>query len=346
MANPPDLSEFDHQEELVDLRRQVTKLQGDLRRAKNKTADFTDAIREGSRDAAVILGNPPPVKTPPKDTRKGTPEVALIHLSDWQTGKKTDSYNSDVTVERIERLTDKVIQMTEIERSDHPVPGIEVFLGGDMVEGTSIFPLQAWEIDSTTFQQVNTAKGILRDMFRRYLETYEYVSVWQEEGNHGRTGRKNDNPAEDNWDLILYQMLADYFEGEDRITFHPRQGFYQICPIGNYTALLVHGDEIKGFGGLVPAYAIQRKVNMWAAGSLRRNGVVQTFDDCYMGHFHSNMQFTLASGHGRIFVNPSTESDSIYAQEMMAANGRPGQRLNFIDPEAGQVTSERVLWLD
>jgi hypothetical protein len=54
----------------------------------------------------------------------------------------------------------------------------------------------------------------------------------------------------------------------------------------------------------------------------------------------------MANGRGRVFVNPSIESDSAYAKEFVAATGTPGQRLNFVDPERGRVTSERVIWLD
>ena len=36
-----------------------------------------------------------------------------------------------------------------------------------------------------------------------------------------------------------------------------------------------------------------------------------------------------------MFVNPSIESDSDFAKEIMGATGTPGQRLNFVDPDKG-----------
>jgi DNA repair exonuclease SbcCD nuclease subunit len=109
--------------------------------------------------------------------------------------------------------------------------------------------------------------------------------------------------------------------------------------IGNYRALLVHGDEIKSFGGNTPAFGILRKCNAWATG------VVAPFDDAYMGHFHTPMTLTTANG-GQVFVTGSPESGNIYAAEFVAAKGRPSQRLHFVDQERGRVTASYIVWLD
>ena len=65
-----------------------------------------------------------------------------------------------------------------------------------------------------------------------------------------------------------------------------------------------------------------------------------------MGHWHQPLVLPLPAKGARVFVNPSTESDNIYAHEFVGANGYPGQRLNFVEPVRGRVTSERILWLD
>ena len=43
---------------------------------------------------------------------------------------------------------------------------------------------------------------------------------------------------------------------------------------------------------------------------------------------------------------PSIDSDSAYAKVFFASNGTPCQRLHFVDPVEGRVTSERLLWVD
>lgn len=339
----PDVSEFKALTENDELRRVVSDLQAKLRRATTKTADLREAFREGAREAAVVLGLPSEVPAPKQDRRKAKPEVALLHLSDWQWGKATHSYNSEVALERVRLLAERVVHIAEIERADHPVRECHVLLGGDFVEGVAIFPGQPFEVDSTLFRQMFSVVGAGEELLRTLLATFEHVHCWEEPGNHGRLGRRGDHPEEDSADLILYRLIRERLaahEKDGRLVWHETQGWHSIVEIGSYRALLVHGDEIKSFGGQTPAFGIAKKVNAWATG------VVAPFTDCYMGHWHQPLVVPLAHGRGRVFVNPSLESDNVYAQEFVGATGTPGQRLNFVEPEQGRVTSERVLWLD
>jgi len=334
----PDIREFEELTEVADLRRQLGDAQVRLRRAKAKTADLVEAVRQGAKDAAVLLGNPPAVAPPKADRRTRGMEVALLHLSDWQVGKVTESFNQQVAGRRVDALTAKVVRLTEIERADHPVKEVHVLWGGDMVEGLSIFPGQAFEVDAGLFGQMFAAVGAGERLLRGLLANFDRVVCWQEYGNHGRLGRKGDVPKVDNADLLVYELIREKLP-DDRIVWNPPQSWYSIVEIGSYHALLVHGDEIKSLGAQTPAFGITKKVNAWATG------VVPPFTDCYMGHWHQPLVLPVAHGKGRTFVNPSLESDNVYAQEFVGANGAPGQRLNFIDPGAGRVTTERVIWL-
>lgn len=342
MTDQPDLREFEALTENAELRRVVSDLQTKLRRSEAKTAELIEAAHAGARDAALVLGNPPPVPAAKKTKGTKQEEAALLHLSDWQIGKRTDSYNTDIAQQRLDILTAKVAQLTEIERADHPVRECHVLLGGDMVEGATIFPGQVFEIDSGLFRQAFAAVGAIERLIRAQLATFETVHAWEVEGNHGRVGKRGDAAREDNADLFVYreawERLAEHVEA-GRLVWHPRERWYQIVEIGGYRALLVHGDQIKQFGGNTPAFGISRKVGAWASG------VVPDFHDCYMGHFHQPLVLPIANG-GRTFVNPALESDNVYAQEFVAAQGVPGQRLHFVDPDRGRVTSERIVWLD
>lgn len=344
MATEPNLQEFKALTENDELRRVVSDLQARLRRAQSKNADLVQAVREGARDAAVVLGNPSPVKKPASDNRTETKaEVALLHVSDWQFGKVTESFNSEIARARVERLSEVVVQLTNIYRADHPVRECHVMLGGDLAEGVSIFPGQPFEVDGSLFRQMFGVVGAAEEMLRMFLANFERVVIWEEPGNHGRLGRKGDHPAEDSADLLMYRLIRERlapYEKEGRLVWNETQGWHSIVEIGNYHALLVHGDEVRSFGGQTPAYGIAKKVNAWATG------VVAPFTDCYMGHWHQPLVIPLAHGRGRVFVNPSLESDNVYAQEFVGATGTPGQRLNFIEPLRGRVTAERIVWLD
>lgn len=205
--------------------------------------------------------------------------------------------------------------------------------GGDMVEGVSIFPGQAYEIESHLFEQLFEVSRIMEQMVRTFSSYFEKVSIVCEYGNHGRLGRKGDMPNGDNIDRVAYKITSDRTKDLKNVTWQQSSDWYQMVNIGNYKALLVHGDEIGSYGGIL------RKVSSWSTG------VVEPFSDCYVGHFHTPTTLTMANA-GRIFVSGSPESHNEYARAYVGAVGKPSQRLHFIDPQKGRVTSEYTCWLD
>jgi hypothetical protein len=329
----------DRADELALLREANRRLQRQLQQAKAKTADLADAVYTAARDAALTIGPAPAVPPPPKDKRKAGAEVALVHATDWQRGKRTDTYSMEVCDQRINLFADKIAKITEIQRADHPVNECHIMFGGDMVEGITVFPGQAFEVQAHLFDQLFGVVQLQEQFVRRMLAIFPRVVVWEEYGNHGRIGRRGDVPGSDNIDRIGYRITRDRFAGNDRVTWHSSTNWHQIVTIGNYRAMLAHGDEIKSFGGNTPAFGILRKATAWSSG------VVDPFADVYLGHFHTPMALTMPNG-GRIFVTGSPESDNQYAAEFVAAKGKPSQRLHYIDPAKGRVTGEYVVWLD
>lgn len=309
--------------------------------AKRKRDEYLATLRDSVRDAFDATEWTAPVPPPKRDKRgTGREEAAVWHLTDWQGGKKTSSYDMSVMRKRVATFTEKAAELTDIMRADHPVKHGTILLGGDMIEGVSIFPGQVWELDGTLFEQVFEVADLITWAVRQALQIYETVEVVGEWGNHGRLGKKGDGiKASDNMDRITYEIARKALENEDRLTdFKIWDKWYQHFTIGNYAALLVHGDEIKSFGGNTPSYGILRKANSWASG------VVPKFRDVYIGHYHQQMMLQLANG-GGVYMTGSTESDNEYAREFVAAVSAPSQRLNFVDPKKGRVTFETNIWV-
>jgi len=326
--------------EADELRQALVRQQRATAKAKLSTDELIEAVYRAAKDAALAYGRAKPVPVPARDKRRGKAEVALVHATDWQYGKRTSDFSIEVCERRIMQFADKVIELTEIQRAHHPVRDCVLLLGGDMVEGISIFPGQAWEVEAHLFEQLFGCSRLIENLVRRLAATFDTVKVVCEYGNHGRIGKKHDGiPAGDNIDAITYRVAGDRLADGKRVTWQQSGDWYQIATVGNYRALLVHGDEIKSFGGNTPAFGILRKSNAWATG------VVPAFNDVYMGHFHTPMTLTMANG-GQIYVSGSPESANTYAAEFVAATGRPSQRLHFIDPERGRVAASYLAWLD
>jgi hypothetical protein len=332
-------TDFDEAQSAAEYRAALYRANRQIMRLKEKEVDLVEAVHQGAKDAALSVGRPGPVPRPSRDRRR-SPEVALLHLTDWQLGKKSQTYSSEVCERRIHEAVRKTIKLTEIQRKDHPVRECVVLLGGDMVEGVGIFPGQPYEVDSTSFEQLFRAAGLIESVLLTLLAEFEKVTVYDVPGNHGRLGKRGDYPREDNLDRIVYRIAHDRLDKQTRLEWETGETWYRNFEIGSYQAMLVHGDQIKSFGGNVPAFGILRKGAAWAAGA-----VPEPFNDLYIGHMHQPMTLQLPAG-GCVYMTPSTESSSAYAREFVGAHGRPGQRLHFVHPERGRVTAQYLLDLD
>lgn len=324
--------------QIVELRAALIRARRQLATKDAKQAEMVAAVYTAAKDAAFSY----PRDTPPRPRRVKTSaseEVALLHLTDWQYGKHTESYSREIAEERIELAVTKTVEITNLHRATRPIDTVHVMLGGDMIEGMTIFPGQVHEIEAGLYDQVFGVSHLMSAQIRRLLDNFRNVVVWEEYGNHGRIGRYGELPGSENLDRMAYTIARGHLGKHPNLTWHPATSWHQIVKIGNYNALLVHGDEIRSFGGNHPSYGIVKKVQAWQAG------VVAPFTDAYMGHFHRPDTYTLASG-GSVYITGSAESGNEYAREFMAATGRPSQRLHFVDPDLGRVTSEYRLWLD
>jgi hypothetical protein len=113
----------------------------------------------------------------------------------------------------------------------------------------------------------------------------------------------------------------------------------QRVEIGNYRALLIHGDEV-GRNGYASDLAIVRHADRWRSGAYPWD-----FRDVYVGHYHQHKELPMANGRGAVYFTGSTESENHYAQDNLAASAEPTQRLHFIDPVRGRVTSQHKIYL-
>lgn len=331
----------DNDPEIVELRRALQNAQKQLRQQKNKTDELVEATIQASYDAMLSMGKIKDVTAPTIDKRKTKSEVALWHLTDWQGAKKTASYDSEVMAQRVMSFCEKAVRITEIQRADHPVKDLTIMFGGDMVEGLFNFPSQAFEIDATLFEQYVNVSRLLVEVVRYALTHYEKVTVVPEWGNHGRIGSKRDNvPRSDNFDRMCYELARQLLSKEKRLTWQECPEDIQRVEIGNYKALLIHGDEV-GRNGFASPGAIVQHANRWRSGAYPWD-----FRDVYIGHYHTHAEWAMANGQGSVYQTGSTESDNRYAGVMLAASATPSQRLHFIDPVKGRVTAAYKVWLD
>lgn len=318
-----------------ELRTALNRALRELEKAKAKTEDLVDATYRAVRDA-LVADPPRPVPAPKHRDGRGTEEAALWHLTDWQGFKRTPSYNADVMRERVMRFIDKAARITDIQRADHPVRIGIVAFGGDMGEGLFNYPTQAYEIDATIFGQWVGISRLCAETVQAALAIYDEVYVYDEDGNHGRIGSKRDGvPKSDNLDRMAYATARLMVGEQDRLHWpEPSAEDIKRIEVGNYRALLMHGDETGRNGFTSPATFIQY------LNKLKAGGYGWAFRDVYTGHRHTHLEMSLADGTGAWYQTGSTESDNRYARDSLGSAAEPSQRLHFIEPDKGVVTAQ------
>ncbi|MFG3137679.1 hypothetical protein ACGFZA_15890 [Streptomyces sp. NPDC048211] len=329
----------EYEDRLAKRTRERDLLARQLYEVKHKHADYIETVRDAIADSIGRLTLAPvdPPTWQELGGQRRQPEHAIALLSDMQTGKLTPDYNSDVCRERVMRYAARIVEIAEVQRAHHPVDEITVCMLGDMIEGVDIFPGQQWLIDSTLYDQLfNTTPAILADFCRYLLAHFEKVHVLAVDGNHGRIGRKGQYGPMDNADRMVYRILGLLMRDEPRfdLTMTDPQGernWYMVGQWGNYSAMLIHGDQIRGSNGF-PWYGLGKKVNGWASG-----GIEERFDDLFMGHYHQLGRMPL--NQRSVWANGSTESTNTFAAETLAAQSEPSQWLLFCDPDAGHITA-------
>ena len=335
-------SEYEQELELEELRRILRDTQRQLAKHKARNDELAEMALQGAYNAMMALGPIKPVKAPQTGAQRGKQaEVALWHMTDWQGAKQTASYDSQIMRKRVLRFAEKAAKITAVQRADHPVNDCVIMFGGDMIEGLFNFPGQAFEIDATLFEQYVNVSRLLVDLVTQALGIYKNVTVVAEWGNHGRIGSKRDAvPRADNIDRMCYELARQLLAGEKRLTWQDCPEDIQRIQVGNYRALLIHGDEV-GRNGFASPMTIVNHCNRWRSGAYPWE-----FRDVYIGHYHTHAEWPLANGQGSVYQTGSTESDNRYAGVMLAASATPSQRLHFVDPQAGRVTATYKIWLD
>ena len=333
-----DLSEFLKADELQELKAAHGRALRALAKREQATGELVEAVFQAARDAALGM-NIPKIAAPKPDKRKGEPEHAILLASDWQWGKITPTYNSEIAAVRVRELGEKVKRLVDIQRTAHPVRELHIHLLGDLVEGEDIFPGQAHLIDSGLYSQMFGAAEALARLVREMLGHFEKVKVVGVIGNHGRLGRKGTFRPESNADAMMYR-IARMAVGEEKRLDWPEtftQGerhWYAVDNVLGKRWFLFHGDQVGGGFAGFPWYGFGKKLSGWRAS-------VAEFDYSVGAHFHTPTRMYL---NGLTHWNGgSIESTNTCAQEQLAAAGEPCQWLLFQNEKG--VTAEYLVRL-
>ena len=320
----------------------VALLKDEIRRLQRRDTQ-QQGIRTLIREAVHETWRRPPTLVMPKEpksTGKGNEEVAVLHISDVQWGKVTEDYNSLVAAKRLMDLATRTVEVTEVRRTAAKIDTIHVYLGGDMVEGETIFSKQVWEIDSPVLTQTKACASTVASIGLYLLKHFKRVKFCTVPGNHGRSApRSTQASSASNWDNASYDFAKTMLLGTDdyphkdiraRCEFDVSETWYYLDRVLGWGNLMVHGDQISGGFAGYPFYGVGRKALGWI------DTIPATWTYLWLGHFHT---------YGRLVINKrewlangSPESKNQFAAQNLAACGDPVQRLAFFNARLGLIS--------
>jgi len=333
-----------------DLRAELARVTKALARERERKVRLEEAITVAARSSFAKLG-PLRVEKPRRDGRRKAVEVAYPHCSDWHIG-----YDPlEITQERVNRYRDRIVEITDIARADHPVQDAHVPFLGDICHGEQIYPTSPYEQDAALIDQAITdGSDLVCQFLVDLLAVFRHLHVPWIAGNHGWLGPRKggvydpDSNLDRAMGLVVQRRLEAAGLGP-RITFDiPRArrrqfGSMTVDQVGNWSVLLMHGHQMKGgssWGGL-PFYGLTRRGLQ--LGHLGDHGTLPPFRDISCGHYHVIASIPTMSHQLR--VCGTLQSETSFEVETLAAFSRPAQLLLFVHPEAGRVTAEYTIAL-
>lgn len=285
---------------------------------------------------------PPPTKT------SGPSEIIWAEISDVQLGTwlkaseigNLNSHDWIVGLEKLRLWKDRLKEIIRERLAINPVDSVVLAFLGDICEGHDIFSGQPYHLDKDVVSQVILGAEDFAQALAEILAEFPhtYFSIYGVYGNHGRVGRKGESPASCNFDRLLYHLIElRLAAAQPKLTNYEckfEEAFFQVVETrGGLTHLLVHGDDIKGWGGL-PFYGLQRAVAKY--GMMLQRPV----NYLHCGHHHT--EAAMSSGVGECLVNGNWIGASMFSAKILVEANVPAQMVHGFAEGYGLTWSQKI----
>lgn len=333
---------------------QEDQLREEVKLLKRENSDYAKALasQEGLFDRiveATRISVEKPAYKPARQKATLPARSVVLPIYDLQFGAhvvasdtpgRKGSYDSRVFDQRLARYIEGVEGSLRDYAASHRLQEALIVLGGDMVEGDEIFPGQSWQLELDPPRQVWELAVKLGDALQRIIATAKSefgipkVGIYAVPGNHGKVGGKRGGarPTTYSWDWLLFKILADRLRAEPVEHFAIEPGGAVLFGAADFVFLAIHGDEIRGWGGL-PFYGLTK----FDGRAMRLHQTV--YDYLLMGHHHQPA--SIPNGSGETIVSGDWMGGTNLSR-MMTAASRPQQNVLFVARKWGITEVARI----
>lgn len=309
-----------------------------------KRASFVEAACDMLKD--IVVAHDPVAWVPPTFSVhiKRYWEAVLL-LADLHIGDRVDAdvmgalnvYNFEIFKQKRDRLFVGVREGLEMLRDFAEVSTIHSLVLGDTVTGVNIFPGQAHHIEFGAMEQAVRGADELSAFHLHLLDLpgIEKVRRRSVPGNHGRPGRKGQDPFQDNWDLVLYEFERLRLAKEPRIDVQWYKSWWMLENILGWDFLCAHGDEVKAWNG-IPNYGFRRWAARWRE---LLDSVGKRYDYGVIGHHHVDVE------ERNLIISGAWPGASFFSAKELQSGGPATQMFYSVSQDYG-ITWRRRLPLD
>lgn len=203
-----------------------------------------------------------------------TDNKMLVTASDWHVGLLTDSYNYEVTLEKVEWYAQEVIHYAKLFN----INTIHVASIGDLVEGAYLRSTQAFDIEFTFSKQVTKATGALFKFINLLSKELNVVYVGSVVGNHSRMFSKNltlENNS-DSAENIIDENIKEFI----RMSENPRIEIEDCKQSNTEIAIDINGRKVKAVHGDLLSKNGDRITKLISSDNI-------DYDVLVFGHYHN-----------------------------------------------------------
>ena len=279
---------------------------------------------------------------------RGTDDaVAVAFLSDMHLDEVVlpeqvdyvNAFNREIAEKRLKNFFSNTLQLAFDHTKGISYSGLVLPFGGDFFSGNIHEELQQTN-EATIIESVLHWVGPIIAGVEQLDAEFHKVHIPCVVGNHGRLTRKPTakNRAQDNFDFLLYHIVARHFKDNPNVTFNISESADSFFTAFDTRFLLTHGDQFRGGGGIAgllsPLMVGDHRKRK------RQNAVRKPYDYMILGHWH---QLSFFKG---IIVNGSLKGYDEYASISNFDFEPPQQAFFLVQPEHGITIQAPIHVLD
>ncbi len=199
-----------------------------------------------------------------------------------------NAYNRRIAGLRVERAFTKSVSLTRDYFAGVKYDGFQLFLGGDLLSGIIHEELTETN-DAAICDSIISVVEPIEAGINLLAKEFKRLHVTAVVGNHGRRTRKPRAKyrAQDNFDWLVYQIVARSFRNRPDITINVSQSADAPETIYSTKYRLTHGDQFRGGSGISAELS---PLLLGAHRKTRRQSAIgRPYDVLVMGHFHQTL---------------------------------------------------------